>query len=210
MSGRRTVVHLLRHGEVRNPANILYGRRPGFDLSDHGAAQAEAAARFLATRPISFISASPLERALQTAEPLADALALGVVSDERLTEADSRFEGEPFVRWKHLARFYGSPFRPSWGEAYGDIAERVLAAAREAGTRALEAGDGSEAVCVTHQLPIVCARRRAQGRWLLDSPLRRRCALASLTSLTLAGDRVVKIVYTEPAAHLGLASGTGA
>lgn len=197
------IVHLLRHGEVCNPANILYGRLPGFGLSPRGNAQAEAAASFLADRPIGFISVSPLERARQTAQPLADAFALEPEPDDRLTEAGSLHEGEEFVQWKHLARYYGSPFRPRWGEAYADIARRVLAAAQAAGAAAHEAGDGLEAVCVTHQLPIVCARRRAEGKWLLDSPLRRQCALASVTTLTFDGDWIRRIDYAEPASRVG-------
>lgn len=197
------IVHLVRHGEVRNPSNILYGRLPGFELSARGRAQAEAATSFLARRPIGFIAVSPLRRALQTAQPLADALGLDPVPDDRLIEAGSLHEGEDFVQWKHVARYYSSPFRPRWGEAYGDIAHRVLDAARAAGAAAHASGEGLEAVCVTHQLPIVCARRRAEGKWLLDRPLHRRCALASVTSLTFDGGWVRRIDYAEPAALIG-------
>jgi broad specificity phosphatase PhoE len=41
-----TTIHLLRHGEVHNPTKVLYGRLPGFRLSERGLEQAEVAARF--------------------------------------------------------------------------------------------------------------------------------------------------------------------
>ena len=67
----RTVVHVLRHGEVHNPTKILYGRLPGFQLSELGQQMAKAAATALADRDITHVVASPLERAQQTAEPIA-------------------------------------------------------------------------------------------------------------------------------------------
>ena len=44
----KTIVHVMRHGEVHNPEQILYGRLPGYRLSDRGRGQAEAVAQWLA------------------------------------------------------------------------------------------------------------------------------------------------------------------
>ena len=66
-----TVVHMLRHGEVYNPEKILYGRLPGFRLSELGIQMAQAAADVLAGRDIAYLVSSPLERARQTAAPIA-------------------------------------------------------------------------------------------------------------------------------------------
>jgi broad specificity phosphatase PhoE len=57
-----TIVHLLRHGEVENPAGIIYGRLPGYHLSANGRAMARAAADFFAERPVVALFCSPLER----------------------------------------------------------------------------------------------------------------------------------------------------
>src|SRR5262249_54565843 len=65
------VVHLLRHGEVSNPRGVLYGRLPGYHLSEEGRLMAKAAAGFLAGRDVTVLRSSPLERALETAAPLA-------------------------------------------------------------------------------------------------------------------------------------------
>jgi len=206
-------VHLLRHGEVFNPRRVLYGRLPGFGLSDLGIAQAKLAAEFLAPNDVGYLACSPLERAQQTAAPLAAALGLDVVLDERLIEAANHLEGRVLAGGKGLFtdpgnwKYFLNPFRPSWGEPYAEIAERVLAAARAARDGA---GAGKQAICVSHQLPIVIARRAAEGRRLFHDPRKRQCSLASVTSLTFDGDDIVAVDYAEPAAMLPPGHGAGA
>jgi broad specificity phosphatase PhoE len=207
-----TTVHLLRHGEVHNPDRVLYGRLPGFRLSDLGVRQAQAAAEWLKTRDIAYLVSSPLERAQQTARPLAEALELEIASDERLIEADNRLEGRQVAGGKGLFtdpanwKYFVNPLRPSWGEPYVEVAERVLAAAHAARARA----EGREAVCVSHQLPIVAARRLAEGKRLFHDPRKRQCNLASVTSLTFDGELIVRVEYSEPAAALPTGHGAGA
>jgi broad specificity phosphatase PhoE len=201
----RTVVHLLRHGEVFNPAGVLYGRLPGFRLSDDGVGMAKLAATALAGRDVTHLVSSPLERAQQTAEPIATEFGLGVAIDERLIESENMFEGRT-VEWgpgafKHpdLWRYLYNPMRPSWGEPYGRIAARMMGAALAARDAAL----GHEAVCVSHQLPIWILRRYAERRPLYHRPDQRQCGLASLTSLTWYDDRLVSVTYSEPAGPAG-------
>src|SRR5262249_41370636 len=91
-----TVVHLVRHGEVENPQRVLYGRLTGFHLSAEGRVMARAAADFLAGGDVTVLRSSPLERALETAEPLAAQFGLPVVVDERLVEPWNHFEGMTF------------------------------------------------------------------------------------------------------------------
>ena len=195
------VVHLVRHGEVYNPRRVLYGRLPGFGLSQRGIEQAELAARFLAERDIGYIVSSPLERAQQTAQPLARKLGLPVAIDERLMEADNHLEGKQVAGGQGLFtdlsnwKYFRNPLRPSWGEPYLEIANRVLAATRDA----RDAAQGHEAVCVSHQLPIWVTRRYVQGKRLFHDPRRRQCALGSVTSFTFVGDVVVRVDYVEPA-----------
>lgn len=205
-------VHLLRHGEVDNPQHVLYGRLPGFRLSELGERQATAAAEWLTQRDLGYLVSSPLERAQQTAEPLAEATGLEVHVDERLTEADNHLEGRAVAGGRGLFsdvgnwKYFRNPFRPSWGEPYILIAERMLAAMRAARDRA----DGREAVCITHQLPIVVARRRVLGQRLFHDPRRRHCALGSVTSFVFSGDEVLRVEYHEPAAALPSGTGAGA
>ncbi len=197
----RTVVHLLRHGEVHNPDGILYGRLPGFRLSDVGVGQAEMVAEYLRDHDVVHVVASPLQRAQQTGEPIAARHGLDVVIDEQLIEADNVFEGTKIsvgdgtLRNPRYWPKLHNPFRPSWGEPYREIASRMLAAAHRARDRAT----GHEAVCVSHQLPIWTLRRYLDQRRLWHDPRRRQCSLASLTSLVFAGDELVEVVYTQPA-----------
>ncbi|BDZ54410.1 hypothetical protein GCM10025870_14830 [Agromyces marinus] len=89
-------IHLVRHGEVFNPQGVLYGRLPGFGLSDLGRSMAEAAARDLVARkrPVARLIASPLQRTQQSAEPIAAAFGLEPDLDERVIEPTNRFEGK--------------------------------------------------------------------------------------------------------------------
>lgn len=199
-----TVIHLLRHGEVENPRGILYGNLPNFHLSELGRAMAERAAKAVADCDVARLVSSPLERARETAAPVATALKLPIATDDRLIEPANDFEGakfgvgaaslRKFSTWRRLR----NPFRPSWGEPYRKIVVRMLAAMADA--RA--AVEGHEAVLVSHQLPIWTVRRYVEGRPLWHDPRRRQCTLASLTSFTYDGERIVSVRYAEPAADL--------
>jgi broad specificity phosphatase PhoE len=201
MSESQTIVHLLRHGEVHNPTGILYGRLPGFHLSENGRNQAEIVAKSLADADVTAVVASPLERAQETAAPIAALHGLDVRTDDGLIEADNRFEGKTVsvgggsLRSPRHWPLLRDPFTPSWGEPYLQIAHRMLAAVH----RARELAVGHEAVCVSHQLPIWTLRRFVTGQRLWHDPRRRQCALASLTSLVFTGTELTQLRYTEPA-----------
>ena len=196
-----TVVHLLRHGEVDNPAGVLYGRLPGYRLSTTGEAMALAAAEWFAGHDVTHLVSSPLERAQQTARPLAEATGLPIGTDDRLIEAGNAFEGmvvggaggvfrAPRNWWK-----LRNPLQPSWGEPYVEIAARMLGAVEAA----RDAARGHEAVLVSHQLPIWTVRLHVEGRRFAHDPRRRECSLASVTSLHYDGDRILGVSYAEPA-----------
>ena len=200
----RTVVHLLRHGEVHNPTGVLYGRLGDFHLSELGRQMAEMVSAHLADHDVSMVVASSLERAQETAAPIAQAHGLSITTDDSVIEAENYFEGKTFgvgdgsLRYpKHWAKLV-NPFKPSWGEPYEEIAERMLAAIAEARRKAR----GHEAVIVSHQLPVWTVRSKLEGRHLWHDPRKRSCSLASLTSLTYVGDDLESIAYSEPAAAL--------
>jgi broad specificity phosphatase PhoE len=201
----RTVVHLIRHGEVANPTGVLYGRLPDFHLSDLGRAMADRLAEWTDGRDVAYLVSSPLERARETMAPIAERTGLDVTLDDRVIEASNLFEGRVFgvgdgalrrpqVWWK-----LRNPMRPSWGEPYRVIADRMHAAMADARDQAA----GHEAVIVSHQLPVWIARLAAEGRRrFMHDPRRRRCSLASVTSFTYLGDELITVGYTEPAADL--------
>ena len=200
----RTIIHLMRHGEVHNPDGVLYGRLPEYFLSELGHQMAEAAADFLSKNEIIHLVASPLERAQQTAGPLAKLRGLEIVTDERVIESTNVFEGKRFGQgdrelrrpssWVHL----WNPVRPSWGEPYKEVAARMMAAVEDA----RDAARGHEAVIVSHQLPIWITRLSAEHKRFLHDPRKRQCTLCSLTSFHYAGDTLAEVAYSEPAGDL--------
>jgi broad specificity phosphatase PhoE len=200
----RTIVHLVRHGEVRNPTGLLYGRLPDFHLSDLGREMAERVAEDLRDHDIVHLRCSPLERAQETMAPLAEALGLPVTTDGRVIEAGNRLEGRIVTPLNMLKAgpkswwLFRNALKPTWGEAYTDIADRMRLAMKDAA----EAANGHEAVIVSHQLPIWTARNRLEGRRLWHDPRKRECSLASLTSLHYLDDELDSIAYSEPAAAL--------
>ena len=205
MSAISSTVHVLRHGEVHNPESILYGRQPGWRLSERGIAMAEAVADWSKNLSLGAIHASPLERAQQTAAPIAAKHKLEIKSDDRLIEAANIFEGKPFgvgdgvlrkpSAWRHL----WNPWRPSWGEPYKEQIARMQAAIESARI----AAGGKDALVVSHQLPIWILRSSIEGRPMLHDPRKRQCSLASVTSFHFdASGKVVGLSYEEPAKHL--------
>ncbi|MFY0409702.1 histidine phosphatase family protein [Solicola sp. PLA-1-18] len=200
----RTVVHLVRHGEVYNPTGVLYGRLPGYVLSDLGHQMAERVGEWFSDRDVTHLVASPLERAQQTVAPTAKLTGLPVTTDERVIEAGNQFEGKIFGvgdgALRHPSAWWKvrNPFKPSWGEPYREIADRMLAAMADA----RDAARGHEAAIVSHQLPVWTARMAVEGRRFAHDPRKRQCSLASVTSVTYEDDAVVAVAYNEPAGDL--------
>ena len=200
----RTVVHLMRHGEVHNPDGVLYGRMDGFHLSDLGRRMAQKVADTIGDRDITQVWASPLERAQQTAAPVAAARGVEIRTEPRVIESTNKFQGKSFGpgartlldprTWLLL----WNPFRPSWGEPYDEIAGRMMAAVHDA----REVAAGHEAVVVSHQLPIWTTRLFLEKRSYLHHPKTRQCTLCSLTSIVFDDDRVTQVRYSEPAGDL--------
>jgi broad specificity phosphatase PhoE len=204
-----TRIHLLRHAEVHNPDGVLYGRQPGYHLSERGLAMANRIAETVADRDIVWLVSSPLERAQETAAPIAAKLGLDVVIDDRLTEAANVFQGLrlgaggwSLLRPRYL-RHLLNPFRPSWGEPYVELVARM----RRAMADARAAAEGHEALLVSHQLPIWIFRSAVEGRRLWHDPRKRVCSLASLTTFAYEDDPIVSVAYSEPAADLLPTSG---
>ena len=200
----KTIVHLIRHGEVHNPQGILYGRSTGYHLSERGHAMAARVAERIGGRDITQMVSSPLERAQETAAPLAAARGLTVRLDDRVIESGNIFEGRAFdlggsvLRrpeiWKHM----WNPFRPSWGEPYKEVVGRMWPAVLEARAEA----EGHEAAIVSHQLPIWVTRLAAEQRRFIHDPRKRHCTLCSVTSFSFDGERLVNVGYSEPAGDL--------
>jgi len=191
----------VRHGEVHNPQGILYGRIPGYLLSELGNRMAALAAESLGGHPVTALWASPLERTQESAKPWAELFGLEPRLDERLIEPTNWFEGSQVRRklgdpraWFKLR----NPNLPTWGEPYTQVRDRMFAVIDEAA----DAVDGGEVVMVSHQMPIVTVQRSVAGQRLPHNPARRRCALSSITTLERRGGVWLQVDYQEPAGSL--------
>lgn len=185
------MVHFIRHGETDNPDRIIYGRLPGFGLTSAARSAAEEMAAAFADADVRCLMSSPLQRALETAEPLARLLDLHVVERRELIEPWSAFEGRTpreireTVTWRspRVWPYAYSQRLPSWGEPYVRVARRMVRLVREV------AGEG-EVVCVTHQTPIAMLRRRLAGEPLWLRPIEPECLPLSRLTVRCADGRI--------------------
>lgn len=164
------LVHLVRHGEVHNPDDVVYDSLPGFGLSGRGKLQARSVARFLGSQPVIAVWSSPLQRALETAAPIAERCGIPVSVEPDLTEWKmlSRWAGH---RWDKLEEEYPGELAayletpetvPNAEESLAELAHRMTATIASI-TRRYEVGD---IVIVSHQDPIQAARLAFTGRQL--------------------------------------------
>lgn len=193
-------VHLVRHGEVNNPDGVLYERLPGFGLSEYGRTLALTAVTAVDLDRVKGLVVSPLQRTKESIAPWESATGLTAAEDDRVIEPWNEFRGlnlrggKTIVSRPALWRFLRNPFRPSWGEPYVDIADRMLAAM----WTAADSVDSGDVVIVSHQLPIWMAHRKLAGERLWHNPSSRRCALSSVTTFDVRPTGFVESGYWEP------------
>ena len=200
-----TRIHLVRHGEVHNPNGVIYGRLPNFPLSDLGHQMAKEAANSLRESggKITRLIASPLERTMQSAKPIAETFNLPIETQDQIIEPTNVFEGHsPNLATiarnpRFLLKIY-NPFTPSWGEPFIQIQSRMVQAMKDAWENTPE----GEVVMVSHQLPIWVVHRFASGQRLSHDPRKRRCELSSITSFVFASGELIEVDYKDPAKPL--------
>jgi len=128
---------LVRHGENNFVGKRLAGRLPGIHLNQRGRQQAEALKEILVKAPIKAIYSSPLERAMETAQPLADALKLAVKPIPGLLEVDfGRWQGKTAKQMHRLKLWKTVKEQPSQmrfpeGESFAEAQHRVVACLEE-------------------------------------------------------------------------------
>ena len=201
-----TIVHVCRHGQVHNPDHVLYGRAPGYGLSDLGRRMADRLGDYFSGLELQGLRCSPLQRAQETMAPIAaEHPDVEVVTDPRFIEAANVLEGRSFGRFNQRlllprnAVHLWNPLRPSWGEPYTAIVQRIMPAIHDA---AASVPQGGQVAVVSHQLPIYLARLSGEGRPLIHLPQQRQCRQASVTAFHFLQGRLVEVRYSEPCADL--------
>lgn len=196
-------IHLVRHGEVHNPEHVVYADLPGFGLSPLGLAQARETARYLGSAPIVAVWSSPLQRALETAAPIAARAGVSVSVDDRLTEwallkewAGLRWDDLAEERPGQLEAYLADPTESKLGsETLSALARRITNAVRDVNQRHTD----GDVVIVSHQDPVQAGRLALTGREL--STLHRdKPTHGSVITLT-PGDSWHEVSYWEPAQH---------
>ena len=124
---------LVRHGENEYVAKgRLAGRLPGVHLNENGRMQAEAVAKALGKAPIKAVYSSPMERCMETAEPLAAALGMDVISREGLLEVDFGDWQDKTLKQLRRRKLWkvvqGNPARMHFpqGETFVDAQHRIV------------------------------------------------------------------------------------
>ena len=182
---------LIRHASNDMLGRVLYGRMPGVHLNTEGLRQAELLAQASKQQyTLDAVISSPLERALETAEPLAEAHRAPLVIDEGLNEINvgewlgkSFGELNGFEDWKRFNR-RRSTVHPPAGESMIEVQGRAW--------RSIEAiyerhGDGSTVALVTHGDIIRCLLMLLLGM-PVDHIHRLEISPASLTEVILERD----------------------
>jgi probable phosphomutase (TIGR03848 family) len=187
-----TVALFVRHGRTPTTGDVLPGRARGLHLSDDGRAQAQAAAERIAAGAATGVAAvysSPLERARETAAPIAEALGLKVAIDRGLLECDfgewtgrKLKELSKLPEWRTVQR-YPTGFRFPGGESFAEMQARMASTV----TRLRAAHPGKAIVLVSHADPIKAAVADALGTHL-DLFQRIVVSPCSVTAIAYGGD----------------------
>jgi broad specificity phosphatase PhoE len=200
-----TRILLIRHGETELTGRVLYGRMPGVHISAEGCRQARALSRGLKERyQVDEIISSPLERALETAQYLADTLNLPISTDEGIVELDyGHWMGLTFEEirgsdeWQQYNRLR-SVSSPPQGESMMQVQARAWTALEKILSRYAQHEQSTVAV-VSHGDVI-----RALLILLLGMPLdhihRFEVSLASLSEV-IFNDRYARIMRINQIFH---------
>ncbi len=145
-----TLVLFVRHGQTPTTGAVLPGRAPGLHLAPEGTEQAERAAeRLAALDRVKAVYASPMERAIETARPIARACGLRVRRNPGLNECDfGRWTGRKLANLRRRKEWTGvqrhpSGFRFPGGESFAEMQARAL--------------DAVAAICARHSGETVVA-----------------------------------------------------
>lgn len=184
-----TVVLFVRHARTPTTGSVLPGRAGGLHLSPEGVTQAKEAARSLgALGSVDAVYASPMERAQETAAPIAEMFGTRIETDESLTECDfgswtgaALAELAKLPEWETVQRWPSTWCFPQ-GESFAEMQLRITACAQRLASR----HPGGRVVAVSHADPIKAAVAQALGVHL-DLFQRTVISPGSITAIAYGG-----------------------
>ena len=183
-----TTILIVRHTDVHNPQDVLYGRLPRFRLSELGLRQAERTAQVLAEEPIAAFYSSPQLRARQTARILAQPHpGTRVQTSKLLSEVSTAWQGRPHSELETMDfNFYANPLKPE-----DERLEQIWHRLNRFVQRARRRHSGETIVAVSHGDLCILARSGYLGLPIEIASMRRPQAYpgkGSLTRLTFTSD----------------------
>lgn len=164
-----TTLYFVRHGSTENKGQIIYGRMPGFNLSETGRKEAELVGQFFATKNIKHIYTSPLERAFQTADFISNQIPGSTITHNfDLNEVESTsWQGlSPDELFKNNAyeMFINDPSAEIGSENLNQLTYRMKKFTDEV----IAKHKGEEIICVSHEIPILALKLRFEGKPLVS------------------------------------------
>lgn len=200
MAKKFSRIYLVRHGEIKNPKNIIYGYLP-LPLSKKGIAQSKKAGLFLKRKNIGVIFASPQKRAQQTAKIIKKLIdsKIKIITDKDLHESafghftEGLSKQEAMEKYPKQCRLYHrQPAKSNAGETFKKMAQRMLKAIE----RGIKKYPGQNLVFVSHQDPIVAALLKLSKRSFNDiHKVKAICDLGSVCEVNLIGERLINKAY---------------
>lgn len=156
------MIYLIRHGDVYNPDNILYGRIPGYGLSEKGQEDLKRTGEFLKDKKIAAIYASPMLRARQSAEIVKRAINVPLTIADDLMETRTDYQGRPFSDFDEIqSEIYLKPLSET-DETVEQIANRMYAFFEQV----KEKHENNAVAIISHGDPIMALRSKIEGRKL--------------------------------------------
>jgi len=145
-------IYLIRHGDVFNPKGLIYGRLPGFKLSETGIKEAKEAGKYLdslGAKP-EIIITSPLLRTVQTAKIIQTFFPdVKIIKEKKIVEGDIGWQGivkKDLIRKKIWDQYLSAPSSITTGERFSGVQNRVSVWVKEFAKKPYE-----QAIVVSHQ-----------------------------------------------------------
>ena len=158
----KTVIYFMRHGEVHNPAGVVYGRLSGFRLSENGIKQVEKSALYFKRVKLDKIYSSPLLRARQSAQIIADHVDKKVQISRLLTEVRLVHQGISLETYhRELQPFiYHSKYQKEGQESIDEITKRMMKFVK----LIIKKFENKSVLAVSHGDPILILKTDILGR----------------------------------------------
>lgn len=195
-----TTVYFVRHGQTENRGEIIYGRMPGFNLSEAGRKEAEIAGQYLKGKGVKNIYTSPLERTFQTADVISNQIPGSTINHAyELNEVESSsWQGlspDELFKNNSYENFINDPNANIGTENLNQLVQRLANFTK----MVVEKNKGGTAACVSHEIPIIALKLSLENK-----------PLVSLKTYHMSTGSILELQFDEGGKFVSLKSVTSA